>query len=107
MMRIRCMLGCIGLCAALCGGAVSAQDTGGGWQSADTGQADRTYVGSIDAPPNGASIDPSTTLQLNGWFVDTSAQGWAGADAVQVFQGPMSSGTLLAQGSIGGSRPDV
>src|SRR5207237_5943816 len=38
---------------------------------------------------------------------DTSAQGWAGADDVQAFLGPMDSGTLLAQGTVGLNRPDV
>jgi hypothetical protein len=67
---------------------------------------DTSYVGAIDSPADGAAV-PLASLDLNGWFVDTSAQGWAGADSVEVFQGPMSNGVLLAQGLVGRDRPDV
>jgi hypothetical protein len=94
---------CLALAASL---PVLAQESTGGWQSAGTGQVDSTYIGAIDAPADGATI-PLQPLDLSGWFVDTSAQGWAGADGVQVFQGPMSSGVMLAQGEVGRDRPDV
>jgi len=106
-MRLR-LLGCIALLMALTTQAALGQQTGlGGWQSADGGQTDASYVGSIDSPAAGASIGPSGSLTVSGWFVDTTAQGWAGADAVQVVQGPMNGGTLLAQGLVGLNRPDV
>jgi hypothetical protein len=43
------------------------------------------------------------SFRVSGWFVDTAAEGWAGADGVQVLNG----GTVLASGTVGGSRPDV
>jgi hypothetical protein len=80
---------------------------GGSWTSVDSGNIDAAVQGAIDSPADGASVPTSGNIQLSGWFVDSSAQGWAGADAVQVFAGPMSGGTLLAQGSVGLNRPDV
>lgn len=46
-------------------------------------------------------------LNISGWFVDTTAQGWAGADDVQVFVGTMDSGKLLAHATVGLNRLDV
>jgi hypothetical protein len=68
---------------------------------------DNTYAGFIDVPPANATVPPGS-FQVAGWFVDTTAQGWAGADDVQVFQGTMDgSGTMLARASFAQSRPDV
>jgi hypothetical protein len=44
---------------------------------------------------------------MSGWFVDKTAQGWSGADDVQVFAGTMASGTSLGHGTLGLPRPDV
>jgi hypothetical protein len=45
---------------------------------------------------------------VTGWFVDQTAQGWAGADAAQVWLGTMDGGgKMLASLSVGQSRPDV
>jgi hypothetical protein len=101
-MDVRRTLACLALWLALAAQPVGAQDVSG-WQSLDTGQMDTTYIGSIDAPQAGATVATSGPVQVSGWFVDTSAQGWAGADAVQVVHGD----SVLAQGTIGGNRPDV
>jgi hypothetical protein len=66
------------------------------------------YSGSVDAPSNGATVPGSGSFQVTGWFVDKTAQGWAGADDVQVFLGQMGSGgTMLAKGIVAQNRPDV
>jgi hypothetical protein len=66
------------------------------------------YVGVIDGPANGATVSNAGAVGFNGWFVDQTAQGWAGADQVQVFLGQMGSGgTMLAEGVVGLARPDV
>jgi len=77
------------------------------WQPGPGAAGDNTYVGAIDAPANGSSVSLTSLLTLSGWFVDTTAQGWAGADDVQVFVGTMQTGRLLGHASIGLSRPDI
>jgi hypothetical protein len=45
---------------------------------------------------------------VSGWFVDPTAQGWAGADDAQIFMGTLGqAGVFLAQASVGLTRPDV
>ena len=100
---------CIALLTALAGLSVSpavwAQEVpgGGGWSPAASAAGDNTYQGFIDRPSDGASIPLGSTFHVSGWVVDTSAQGWAGIDDVSVQNG----GTVLAHGTVGGSRPDV
>ncbi|MBV9579672.1 MAG: hypothetical protein JO057_13875 [Chloroflexi bacterium] len=79
----------------------------GGWQGGPGAILDNTYVGFIDQPAGGATV-PSSGFVVGGWFVDTTAQGWAGADAMQVWLGSMDGGgKMLAQGIVGQNRPDV
>jgi hypothetical protein len=79
-----------------------------GWSAGPEAILSDTYQGVVDAPTNGGSVPANGSFNVDGWFVDTTAQGWAGADNVQVFLGPMGSGgTMLAQGIVGESRPDV
>ena len=48
------------------------------------------------------------SFNVGGWFVDRTAQGWAGADDVQIWSRTMDGGgTLLARASFAQSRPDV
>jgi hypothetical protein len=79
----------------------------GAWQAGPGAVGDNTYLGFVDSPANAAQVSSPGPLSVSGWFVDTTAQGWAGADDVQVFLGTMDSGTLLAHGSVGLSRADV
>lgn len=81
--------------------------TAGTWQPGQGAMGDNTYVGAIDAPANGSSVAPTTLFSVSGWFVDTTAQGWAGADDVQVFVGTMDTGKALGHAMIGLDRPDV
>jgi hypothetical protein len=78
------------------------------WAAGPGAAVDNTFEGYVDSPTGGATIAPGSTVNVDGWFVDTTAQGWAGADQVQVFLGPMGSGgTQLAQGAVAQARPDV
>jgi|SRR5579859_2699305 len=80
----------------------------GGWQAGQGAAGDNTYLGVIDAPSSGATVPLVGPLKLSGWFVDTTADGWAGADDVQVVLGTsMDTGTALGHGIVGVSRPDV
>jgi hypothetical protein len=79
-----------------------------GWQPGPGAILDNTYTGYIDQPSNGATVPGSGSFVVGGWFVDTTAQGWAGADNMQVWLGTMDGGgKMLAQGIVGQSRPDV
>ncbi len=78
------------------------------WQGGPGALLDNTYDGFIDVPAAGSTVPGSGSFAVAGWFVDRTAEGWAGADDVQVFIGPMGSGgTMLAKAQIGQSRPDV
>src|SRR5437762_12894140 len=92
--------------AALLGPApVAAQSAG--WQPGPGAILDPTYAGFIDVPSNGANVS-SGGFTVAGWFVDQTAQGWAGADDVQVWQGAMDGGgKMLAKALFAQNRPDV
>src|ERR687888_281581 len=69
-----------------------------GWQPGPGAVQDNTYQGFIDQPTSGATVPGSGSFLVSGWFVDTTAQGWAGADDVQVWLGKMGGGgAKLAQ----------
>jgi hypothetical protein len=59
----------------------------------------------VDGPANGALV--SSTLGVTGWAFDTGAATGPGVDLVRIFQGSACSGTVLADATLGGSRPDV
>ena len=93
-------------------GAVSAPasvaaDAFSTWTPGPGAAGDNTYAGFIDVPPANTMV-PTGNFQVAGWFVDTTAQGWAGADDVQVFLGTMDGGgKMLARAFFAQSRPDV
>lgn len=76
---------------------------GGGWSPMAGAAGDNTYQGFIDKPADGASVPLGSSFHVSGWVVDTTAEGWAGIDDVQVLNGS----TVLAHGSVANSRPDV
>src|SRR5438067_27416 len=83
-----------------------AADALSSWTPGPGAIGDNTYNGFIDVPPPNATV-PRLSFQVLGWFVDTTAQGWAGADDVQIFQGTMDGGgTMLARASFAQNRPD-
>ncbi len=78
-----------------------------GWQPGPGAVLDNTYDGYIDAPAGGATVSTGG-FGVNGWFVDKTAEGWAGADDVQVWLGTMDGGgRMLAKAQFAQSRPDV
>ncbi|MBV9543962.1 MAG: hypothetical protein JOY61_06260 [Chloroflexi bacterium] len=79
----------------------------GAWAPGPAASGDRNQMaGVIDAPSNAAGVT-GTSLQVTGWFVDLSAQGWAGADDVEIFSGTMETGKPLAHALFAQNRPDV
>jgi hypothetical protein len=80
----------------------------GDWQPGPDAAFDNTYVGFIDQPGSGATLASSQSLTIAGWVVDRAADGWAGIDAVHVYDGLAGQGgTFLGQATIAQSRPDV
>jgi hypothetical protein len=101
------IVACLAVVATLAA-PVSAQSAGSGWQQGPGAILDNTYAGFIDAPTNGSTVPGSGSFLLNGWFVDQQAQGWAGADNMQVWLGSMDGGgKMIAQGIVAQPRPDV
>jgi len=80
-----------------------------GWQPGPGAIGDSSaYDGVVDAPTNGATVPGAGSFAVNGWFVDKEAQGWAGADDMQVWLGAMDGGgQMLAKGIVAQDRPDV
>jgi hypothetical protein len=79
----------------------------GSWTAGPDGAGDNTYAGVIDQPANASSIAAGSAFHVSGWVVDTTAQGWAGFDDLNVYLGSLPGGTLLARGAVGEGRPDV
>jgi hypothetical protein len=78
------------------------------WQPGPGAILDNTYAGFVDLPQNGATVPGSGSFTVAGWFVDQTAQGWSGADNMQVWLGTMDGGgQMIAQGGVGQNRPDV
>jgi hypothetical protein len=86
---------------------VPASAQSAGWQPGPGAVADNTYDGFIDAPTANATVSTGG-FTVNGWFVDKTAEGWAGADDVQVWLGTMDGGgRMLAKALFAQDRPDV
>jgi hypothetical protein len=87
--------------------AASAQSAAD-WSPGPGAILDNTYAGFIDLPPAGSTVPGGGTFTVAGWFVDKTAQGWAGADDVQVWLGTMDGGgKMLAKAFFAQFRPDV
>jgi Bacterial Ig domain len=79
----------------------------GDWLAGPGAAGANTIEGSIDLPGD-VSVSTAASFRVAGWLVDTSAQGWAGFDQVQVYDGPMDGGgKQLATATVGLDRPDV
>jgi hypothetical protein len=78
------------------------------WKPGPGATGTNTYAGVIDAPQDGSQISHAGTLQLAGWFLDKTAQGWTGVDDVEVFLGLMNDGGMpLAHALFALPRQDV
>jgi len=88
--------------------AAAAPSAAGAWAPGPGAVGEDTYDGYIDHPTADARVVSRGTVQVSGWFVDRTAQGWAGADDVEIFLGPMhDGGTLLGHAVFAQPRPDV
>jgi hypothetical protein len=100
-------LGVAGLLGAVLGPATVLADTLSTWTSGPGAILDNTYDGFIDLPTANATVS-NGGFTVAGWFVDKTAEGWAGADDVQIWQGTMDGGgKLLTKAIFAQSRPDV
>jgi hypothetical protein len=87
--------------------ATVSADTFTSWSPGPGAVLDNTYDGYIDTPRMNATV-PTGSFPVSGWFVDRQAQGWAGADDVQIWLGLMGSGgKLLTKANFALPRPDV
>src|SRR5579862_6031758 len=78
------------------------------WVAGPGAVGDNTLAGAIDAPANGSSATPNSNVVVSGWVVDTTATGWSGVDAVDVYLGLQDQGgPLLAHANVGVRRDDV
>src|SRR4051794_23795019 len=106
MLLLRSLVALLLLAALFGAPAASAQSAG--WNPGPGAILDSTYDGFTDTPTNGATAPAAGSFQVSGWFVDRTAEGWAGADDVQIFLGQMDNGgTLLAKALFAQPRPDV
>ncbi|GAC1320913.1 MAG: hypothetical protein NVSMB2_17220 [Chloroflexota bacterium] len=95
------------MAAALIGPSTALADTFSSWTAGPGAALDNTYAGFIDQPTMNATVS-SGGFTVSGWFVDRQAQGWAGADDIQVWSGTMDGGgAMLAKAMIAQIRPDV
>jgi hypothetical protein len=100
-------LGLAVLMGALLAPMPAAADATSTWTGGPSAVLDNTYDGYIDKPSANATVSNGNFL-VGGWFVDKTAEGWAGADGMQVFLGSMDGGgKKLADGLVAQSRPDV
>jgi hypothetical protein len=100
-------LGLTALLGALLGPASAAADPLASWTAGPGAALDNTYDGYIDVPQMNATV-PTGSFTVAGWFVDKQAEGWAGADDVQIWQGTMDGGgKMLTRAMFAQSRPDV
>lgn len=89
-----------------------AQEAPGGasaWSKGPGAAGDNTYVGRVEAPRAGQRVADGANLLVSGWAADTTARGWAGFDALEIWSGQKdaSDATKLATGSVGLARPDL
>src|SRR5437899_2706812 len=80
----------------------------GQWLPGPEAILDNTYAGVVDQPIDGSTTASNQPIAVSGWVVDQTADGWAGIDAVHVYDGLAGAGgTFLGQASVAQSRPDV
>ena len=84
-----------------------AQEEVAAWRAGPDATGSNTYLGFVEQPSDGQATGGAPFV-ISGWLVDKTAQGWAGFDQVQIYNGQMGAGgTLLASAAVGLDRPDV
>jgi hypothetical protein len=88
--------------------SVSAQAAprAGSYRPGPQATGNNTYIGRIEAPRR-TGLRLGADLLVAGWFVDTTASGWAGADKGEVWLGQMGQGTRLGDLTTGQPRADI
>ena len=87
---------------------LAASVLGDGWLAGPGAVGENTYSGVIDTPVAAAAVTMVGAVQVAGWFVDRTADGWAGADDLEIYLGAMGNGgTLLTHAFFARERPDV
>ena len=80
----------------------------GDWSPGPNAAGSNTYAGQIDLPTPGAVVFATGEFEIRGWVVDQSAQGWAGIDDMDVYDGIAGAGgTFLGKAIIAQPRTDV
>src|SRR5919197_5387830 len=64
----------------------------GNWSPGPNAADDNTYAGNIDQPASGSTIAAGSAFHVAGWVVDTTAEGWAGIDEINVYLGSAGPG---------------
>src|SRR5215207_995025 len=106
LLRVAALVSLLGTLLVASAPTAAAQPAG--WSPGPGAILDNTYDGFIDTPTNGATVPGSASFTISGWFVDKQAQGWAGADDVQIWLGTMDGGgRLLTRALFAQNRPDV
>jgi len=95
--------------AAAAAPTFAADTPGNRWASGPAAAGDNTYVGRIETPRTGQKVADGASLLVSGWAADTTAQGWAGFDAMEVWSGDKDAANSkkLAEGSVGLPRADL
>ena len=96
----------LALLGALLAPATASADPLTDWTAGPSAILDPTYDGNIDLPTMNATVSGNFTVA--GWFVDRTAEGWPGADDIQIWLGTMDGGgSMLADAQLNQNRPDV
>ncbi|MGI9146990.1 MAG: Ig-like domain-containing protein [Chloroflexota bacterium] len=109
-LRVSSFIGLVSTVAVLLVAAVpsASAQSASAWSPGPGAILENTYAGFVDVPGGGSSVPGNGSFTVAGWFVDKAAQGWAGADDVQVWLGTMDGGgKMLAKANFAQSRPDV
>lgn len=78
------------------------------WSPGPDASGDDSFAGFVDAPATGALLSSSAPIEVRGWVVDQTADGWAGIDQVQVATGILGQGgQVLATAIVAQDRQDV
>jgi hypothetical protein len=88
--------------------ATAAADASRPWTPGANAMGDDTYTGSIDSPVAASTVPHNSTVLVQGWVVDRTADGWTGIDSVEIYLGLRDQGGVLMSGAqIGQPRDDV
>jgi hypothetical protein len=101
------LVAALALVGALLAPTLASADPLTSWTAGPDAILDDTYDGFIDVPAMNTTV-PTGNFTVTGWFLDRQAEGWSGADSIQLWLGTMGgSGKLIANALVAQPRPDV